>query len=122
MAKKQVTGWLLDKSDREQLLTRFPPAFAEVVAHHVTLQVGGDCDLPKEKEGQVVGEIDDGEGVQALVVCIGGTTDRPDGSTYHITWSLRPGRKAKESNDVIRKLGWRGITKAIPIKLEPARL
>ena len=28
-----------------------------------------------------------------MVVELDGTTDRPDGSTYHITWSLGPGRK-----------------------------
>jgi hypothetical protein len=53
-------------------------------------------------------------------VQIDGTTDRPDGSTYHITWSLGPGRKAKESNDVLRDRGWRRLDRAIPIRLEPA--
>ena len=54
-----------------------------------------------------------------MVVRIGGTTDRPDGSTYHITWSLTPGRKAKESNDVIRERGWAAFPEPIPVKLEP---
>jgi len=49
-----------------------------------------------------------------------GTTDRPDGSTYHITWSLGPGREARESNDVLRDLGWKHVT-PIPVELEPAR-
>jgi hypothetical protein len=53
------------------------------------------------------------------VVSIGGTTDRPDGSTYHITWSLSPGREARESNDVIAKLGWKALEQAIPIGFEP---
>src|SRR5919107_332704 len=57
-------------------------------------------------KGVVVGVADDGAGVQALVVEIGGTTRRPDGSTYHVTWSLGPGRRAVESNDVIRACGW----------------
>ena len=44
----------------------------------------------------------------AMVVRIGGTTDRQGGGTYHITWSLdrEAGRRAKESNDVIAELGW----------------
>ena len=37
----------------------------------------------------MVGVDDDGAGVQALVVEIGGAARRPDGSTYHITWSSR---------------------------------
>ncbi len=41
-------------------------------------------------------------GVEAMVVAIDGTTDRPDGSTYHITWSLGDGRRARESNDVLQ--------------------
>src|SRR3546814_9902597 len=51
--------------------------------------------------------VDDGEGLQALIVSIDGSTDRPDGSTYHITWSLdrSRGRKAVQSNDVIAERG-----------------
>ena len=55
------------------------------------------------------------------MVRIDGTTDRPDGSTYHITWSLGPDRKARESNDVLRDKGWEHIDKPIAIALEPAR-
>ncbi len=54
----------------------------------------------------MVGVADDGAGVQALVVEIGGSTRRPDGSAFHIAWSLGAGRKAAESNDVIRERGW----------------
>ena len=124
MSDPTVTGWRLDRDDRSELLDRFPPKFPDTVAEHVTLQSGTDCPLPTARTGEVIGEIDDGAGVQALVVRIGGTEKRPDGSTYHITWSLdRPaGRRAVESNDVIRALGWRPLSKPIPIRLEPARI
>jgi hypothetical protein len=36
--------------------------------------------------------------VEALVVELNGSTKRPDGNTYHITWSLAEGRKPVESN------------------------
>ena len=125
MAQRWVTGWKLDAGDRERLLQRFGPLFPDVVADHVTLRTGTDAStpLPRETIGQVAGEIDDGTGVQALVVSIGGTTDRSDGSTYHITWSLdrRRGRRPVESNAVIARLGWRPLTQAIPIRLHPAR-
>ena len=55
-----------------------------------------------------------------MVVEIDGTTDRPDGSTYHITWSLCADRAAKESNHVIRAHGWRPV-EAVAITLTPAR-
>lgn len=121
-----VTGWKLHPDDRQTLLAQFPPLFSDVIADHVTLdgEAGPDASLPVETSGEVVGEIDDGDGVQALVVAIGGTTDRPDGSTYHLTWSIdrAAGREAIESNDVIRARGWREMEAPIPIRLEPARL
>jgi hypothetical protein len=105
---EHVAGWLLHPEDRDRLMAVFPPAYPEMVAHHVTLRSGvpQDFPLPTETESFVVGVADDGLGVQALVVEIGGTTRRPDGSTYHITWSLGPGRRAVDSNDVIRERGW----------------
>ena len=114
-------GWLLDPEDRVKLLAAFPPAYARVVAHHVTLRAGvaPDASLPPEREGFVVGLADDGRGVQALVVEIGGTTRRPDGSTYHITWSLADGRKPVESNDVICAQGWAPAPVRHRIRLEP---
>ena len=123
MSNGSVTGWKLPSSERERLLDRFPPKYERTIADHVTLNVGGgeDAPLPDEKRGRVVGRADDGESLECLVVEIGGTTDRPDGSTYHITWSLGPGRKAKESNDVLREQGWDEIGEPLPIELEPAR-
>ena len=118
-----VTGWKLPKDERERLLERFPPKYDRTVADHVTLKAGAseDTPLPREVESVVVGRADDGESLECLVVEIDGSTDRPDGSTYHITWSLGPGRKAKESNDVLRDEGWDRIDRPIPIELEPAR-
>lgn len=118
-----VIGWELDRRDRRELLRRFPPKFKSTVADHVTLEakVARDSELPEEREGEIVGRAEDGSGVEAMVVRIGGTTHRPDGSTNHITWSLGPGRKAVESNDVIADRGWTPIEPAIPIHLEPQR-
>jgi hypothetical protein len=58
--------------------------------------------------------------VQAMVVEIGGSSRRPDGGTYHITWSLAEGRKARESNDVIRDKGWSRWDEAVEVTVEPA--
>jgi hypothetical protein len=117
----RFVGWALDRGERTALLQRFPPRYPQVVADHVTLKFGdGQARLPTETAGEIVGEADDGLGVQAMVVRIAGTTDRPDGSTYHITWSLGPGRQAKESNEVIARLGWKAFPEPVPVRLEPS--
>jgi hypothetical protein len=118
-----VIGWKLDPKQRKELLQQFPPKFRKVVADHVTLQakVASDAPLPQETDGEIVGRVDDGRGVEALVVRIGGTTDRPDGSTYHLTWSLEDGRRAKESNDVLAAQQWVMFDLPMPVKLKPAR-
>ena len=118
-----VTGWKLPSEERQRLLERFPPAYDRVVADHVTLRTGAkrDTPLPARANTRVVGHADDGDSLECLVVELDGTTDRPDGSTYHITWSLGPGREARESNDVLRDCGWDVIEDAIPIEIESAR-
>ena len=123
MAKPgSVIGWLLAEEDRKRLLKRFPPKYEETVAHHVTLKSDAASDpLPPSVEAKLIGRADDGRGVECMVVEIDRTTDRPDGSTYHITWSLGPDRQARESNDVLRDHGWEPLTAPIDISLEPAR-
>ena len=118
-----VTGWKLPQEERERLLELFPPKYERTIADHVTLHAGAseDSPLPKQFDCEIVGRADDEESLECLVVAVGGTTDRPDGSTYHITWSLGPGRKAKESNDVLRERGWKRLERRIPVELEPAR-
>lgn len=123
MAKPgSVIGWKLDVEQRGDLLNRFPPRYQKPVADHVTLETeAGHEPLPPVVQATIVGHSDDTEGVEAMVVAIDGTTDRPDGSTYHITWSLAQGRRAKESNHVIRDHGWSALDYPIPIILTPAR-
>jgi hypothetical protein len=113
-------GWLLPPADRSELLELFPPAYDLVVADHVTSSAPEGTAMPDIRSARIVGIADDGKGVQALVVEINGTTDRPDGSTYHLTWSLdsATGRDAHESNDVIRKHGWRPVD-VLPVRLDP---
>lgn len=120
---RSITGWRLPDAEREALLMRFPPRYQTVVADHVTLRYGTDArtEVPTEHAGVVIGEADDGAGVQALVVAIGGRSERGDGSHFHLTWSLAKGRKAKESNDVIVDRAWRPVDPPITVMLEPAR-
>ncbi|MCA1662097.1 MAG: hypothetical protein LC648_08060 [Novosphingobium sp.] len=118
-----TTGWKLDRDSRAALLERYPPAYPHAVADHVTFKSGDEArdeEIPDAvARAEIVGRGDDGEGVEAYVVAIDGDTARPDGSTWHVTWSLGQGREAKESNDVLAQ-GWKAIEPQ-PIALVAAR-
>jgi hypothetical protein len=117
-----VIGWKLDRAQRDALLARFRPRYAKAIADHVTLKanVAASTPLPPQAGCRIVGRADDGEGVEAMVVEIDGSSARPGGGTFHITWSLAEGRKAKESNDVIAARGWERLGDAVDVRLEPA--
>jgi hypothetical protein len=105
------TGWLLPEADRDKLLRLFPPTYHDVIAHHVTLRMGAN-EVPEPTEGVIVGIVDDGNGVQALVVQIDGAINRPDGYTYHITWSVdreTHNRKPFHSLNVLKEKGWEPV-------------
>lgn len=117
-----VIGWKIDRDQRSALIRRFPPRYADIVADHVTLASGADdLPLPTPVRAAIVGRGDDDRGVEAMVVAIDGGTDRPDESTYHITWSLGPGRRAHESNEVLKERGWSAFDQPVPVTVTPAR-
>jgi hypothetical protein len=122
---KYVVGWKVNEPDRGKLLAELQPKYPDVIADDVTLKsdVEPDTELPADKIGEIVGVADDGAGVQAMVVRIDGTTDRPGGGTYHITWSMdeAAGREAKESNDVIASRGWTAFDAPLPVSLKGVR-
>jgi len=115
-----VPGWKLDRSERERLLADHPPVYPNVVADHVTLKPF-DLTPAEAVKAAIVGRTDDEKGVEAYVVTIDGSVDRPDGSIYHITWSLAEGRQARESNDVLKERGWKELDHPIPVTLKAAR-
>ena len=120
------TAYVLTDESRELLSAKFPPKYTKVIGHHVTVEFGvpEDTELPEEAEVKVIGEADTGDGLQALVVSVNGSTRRPDGGTYHVTWSLEPERyKPVDSNALIADYSnrWK-ISLATPIDVEPALL
>lgn len=123
--KTHFTGWRLEPRERRALLAEFRPVYADVIADHVTLEGPSVAkpEPPPDVEAEIVGTVDDGKGVQALVVEIDGTTHRPDGGIYHITWSIdrKRGRKPVHSNDAIAHLGWQALPRPRRIRLQPAR-
>ena len=121
-----TTGWKLDRNEREALLQRFPPRYPDPDADHVTLESGAPAGAalpPDPDSAAIVGQADDGEGLECMVVRLNGATDRPDGSTFHITWSLDKGagRRPVQSNDVLRTRGWSPLDAPVPITLTGAR-
>ena len=117
-----MLGWKIDGEDRAALLDRFPPRYAKMDADHVTFGREDEAPpMPDAAAATIIGRADDGAGVEALVVEVAGTSDRWDGSTYHITWSLSEGRRAVESNEVIARLGWIEITGRPQVRLNPSR-
>jgi 8-oxo-dGTP pyrophosphatase MutT (NUDIX family)/ribosomal protein S18 acetylase RimI-like enzyme len=111
------TAYVLTKASRDSLLSKFPPKFPDVIAHHVTLQFGvpQDTAVPEAAKIEVVGYAAD-DSLEAVVVSVNGETKRPDGSTYHVTLSLdrTKGRKPVQSNEVVSK-GWEPV---LPFVLE----
>ena len=118
------TGWKLTRDCRTALLERHPPRYAKAVADHVTFKGPGgggeDRAPPPVRSARIIGRADDGAGVEAFVVEIDGDTGRPDGGTWHVTWSLGEGRSARESNAVIAEHGWKPCG-AEDLELSPAR-
>lgn len=115
---EMYTAYVLDAKSRRELSKHFPPKYPEFVGHHATVKFGVPKDAPKPRPAdvEVVGYADDGEGLEALVVAVNGSTQRPDGSVYHITWSLdrSMGRKPVHSNALVQS-GYEP-TDNIPIK------
>jgi len=119
-----VIGWKLDLGEREKLLRRFPPRYGDVIADHVTLKTKAAGQQPPQPvDAAIVGHADDVDSLECMVVTINGTSNRPDGSTFHITWSLdkAKGRTARESNDLLKNGGWTQFDEPISITLQPAR-
>lgn len=112
------TAYILKKSSRDHLLELFPPKYSKVIAHHVTDQFDVNKNTFDKSDArsplEVIGYMNNDDGIEALIVSIGGSVVRQDGSIYHITWSLDPEKfKPKDSNKFIRELGYQNIDSPI---------
>lgn len=115
------TAYVLSQDSRNQLMEKFPPKYHRVIAHHVTVEFGvpEGTELPPEADAKIVGYADSGDGIEALVVSINGSTQRPDGKHYHITWSLESEKyKPVDSNDLVG-YGKYKLMLPIPINMNP---
>lgn len=115
-------GWILDDADRARLLAAYPPRYPHVIAHHVTAWGRAhDAPVPAPASIVLVGHADAGEGIECYVASVDGATARPDGSTYHVTWSLDPASdlSAKHSNDLLATRGWTALAEPVPLATRP---
>jgi hypothetical protein len=117
-----IIGWNVAPLDVDRLRLLFPPKYVPVPSPHCTLSLGLDqsSGLPGPTICEIYGKVDDFQGVEALLVSLNGNTVRPDGKIFHITWSLAKGRKARESNDVIKLSRPKHLDARVEVNLIPA--
>ncbi len=119
-----IVGWKLNSRDLLKLKTDVPPKYLPVVVPHCTLHLGNRfrLELPPLAAGRVYAKVDDGDGVEALLLTVNNQTHRPDGNFYHITWSLSENRKPRESNSVIEHFPHAKLTCVVEVQLIPSAL
>ncbi len=115
------TAHVLDEESRMMLALSYPPKYSKPIGHHVTVEFGvpEGTPAPNYADVKLVGYIDSGDGLEALVVSVDGTYIRPDGNIYHITWSLDPEKySAKDSNELLANSRSRNLWKLVlPVEL-----
>jgi len=116
------TGYLLSDNSRKILMETFPPKYPDVIAHHITETFGVPANHPPPQSPdsvEVIGYVDNSDGVEGLVVSINGNTDRPSGGTYHITWSIdkSKGYKPFHTNNYLSNFS--KLDSTIPIEVIP---
>jgi len=98
------TAYVLTDETRALLEEKYPPSYSEFIGHHITVEIGlsEGTPAPEEADIKLLGIKDSGDGIEALLVAVNGETKRPDGSTYHIIWSLeRDKYKLCDSNHLV---------------------
>jgi hypothetical protein len=106
-------AFVLTEESRKALKLVFPPKHPTWIGHHITHRFPARkvSNLPygQQTHGNfdVIGYAED-VGIEVFVVRVCGRTTRPDGGTYHLTWSLDrdQGRKPFHSNAVLAEKGF----------------
>ena len=115
------SGYELSEESRNKLKMLLVPIFNNFMGHHITEKFGVAADYPTPEMPDsvvVVGRaIDKKLEVDALLVEINGSSNRPDGSKYHITWSLGANAKPVDSNKIINSAEY--LDSPIPIRVQP---
>ena len=121
-AKRIAVGWKLDGEQRSWLLNLFSSAYPDVIANHVTLSSGTERNgHPRTPARKSSARWTTAPACRRLSC---GSMERPVVRREHVSHHVvdRPlqGSKARDSNDVIRTLGWQSLEQPIPITLKGA--
>lgn len=119
------TAYTLTEKSRKVLYYLNPPKYPEVIGHHITERFGipEKTPIPKKPElVQVVGYFDSGDGIEGFLVEVNGSSKRPDGGLYHITWSLDRGAgyKPVHSNKFVEQA--KRLSTPVTIEVTPELL
>ena len=100
------TAYQLTEKSRKVLYYLYPPSYPEFIGHHITEKFGVSSDEPAPEMPtlvEVVGYINNEDGVEGFLVEIDGSSNRPSGGKYHITWSIdrEKGYKPVNTNDYV---------------------
>lgn len=81
-------AYKLDDATREGLLSDIPPQYPATFADHIGYKTGKEGEsMPELDKAEIIGVADNGKGLQAAIVRINGSVERPDGKIYNIAWS-----------------------------------
>jgi len=102
------SGYAINHESQQLLLSRIAPAFEHTSAHHITHLYGVPEEMPPHATTATVIAVAQNDRAQAAIVEINGSTERPNGQTYHITISYDKagGASAKDSNQAIQTSDW----------------
>lgn len=106
--KGHYLAFVLDENTRAMLLLSFHPRFTKVYCHHVTIEFNLTAEkleaitkkLGSKVKATLTGFSRNDE-LQVATVKVNGETKRPDGGTYHLTYSLTPPAKPVDSNRLL---------------------
>ena len=117
--RKGYNGYKLTDFGQSVLLSKVPPMFRKVFAHHVTHEYNITEALPTISSTVTVFAVAYNDRVQTAIVEVHGSSVRPDNGTYHITISLDPtvGAKPVDSNALItNKHSWRMLSEPFTVQ------
>lgn len=114
------SGWLIKDASVTQLKNIFGVKHPDFIGHHVTFMFGKDSSMPPEADIEVVGHCVT-KTVECFVVTVNGSMMRPDGSIYHLTWSLDKSKGAKpvDSNKAIENEGFKHLEHPVRLQVTP---
>lgn len=110
--KGHYLAFVLSENARAILLLSFHPRFSKVYAQHVTVEfklTAEKLEAIKKQFGSRLKVTATGMCRSSVIECVtirvNGDTRRPDGGTYHLTYSLELPKRPVDSNELLLAFG-----------------